>query len=283
MSGAKLVVLVMMIVNGLGLYLVERWFPRVSVTAGLRHIRPNLVLSGLLVALNFLVDRASAATGVTARGDDAAGLLHYASLPGWTNVIVVVVVLDGLTYLAHVLMHKLSPAWRFHRVHHSDAHVDVTTAFRQHPLESVWRYSFLGAGALALGASSGSVAVYLALSALNAQLEHADVSLPWRLDSAMRLLLSTPAMHRVHHSRAQPDTDTNYSNIFSFWDRLFGTYRAPSADERIACGLADHDAPDQQSTVGLLALPFVSSGITPRGTFLAGSDRIEPGRQGGSR
>jgi sterol desaturase/sphingolipid hydroxylase (fatty acid hydroxylase superfamily) len=102
------------------------------------------------------------------------------------------------------------------------------------------------------------VAVYLALSALNAQLEHADVSLPARVDRWLRALISTPAMHRVHHSRAQAETDTNYSNIFSVWDRLFGTYRAPRAGERIACGLDACDAPERQRTAGLLALPFGS-------------------------
>jgi sterol desaturase/sphingolipid hydroxylase (fatty acid hydroxylase superfamily) len=257
MSSEKWIVLVMMVVNGLGLALVERRArPTVAAFERGRHFGPNLALTGVLVALNFVLDRLAAAMGLLLPGN-AAGLQRYAGLPGWANVVVVVVALDGLAYLAHVLMHKLSPAWRFHRVHHSDAHVDVTTAFRQHPLETVWRYSFLCAGALALGASTWSVAVYLGFSALNAQLEHADVSLPRRLDRVLRLFVSTPAMHRVHHSRAQADTDTNYSNIFSFWDRLFGTYRAPIAGERIACGLDDHDAPDQQRTVGLLALPFV--------------------------
>lgn len=279
MSSEKWVVLVMMVVNGLGLSLVERRARRsVAASERGRHIGPNLALTGLLVALNFGLDRLAAATGVPPPGN-AAGILGDTGLPGWATVVVVVVALDGLAYLAHVLMHELSPAWRFHRVHHSDAHVDVTTAFRQHPLETVWRYSFVCAGALALGASTWSVAVYLAFSALNAQLEHAAVWLPWRLDSAMRLLLSTPAMHRVHHSRAQADTDSNYSNIFSFWDRLFGTYRAPIAGERIACGLDDHDAPDQQRTVRLLALPFVSGLVGADG----GSDRIELGRKGGSR
>ena len=81
------------------------------------------------------------------------------------------------------------------------------------------------------------MAVYLALSALTAQFEHARVALPWRMDAALRVVLSTPAMHRVHHARAQPDTDRNFSNILSVWDRLFGTYRPPRAGETIAVGL----------------------------------------------
>lgn len=256
MSDEKVVVLTMMAVNGLCLFLLERTVRPSTRHRSERwqHIRPNLALTGLLLAVNFALDRLALAAGV-APGVDGASLLDRAGLPGWANVLLVVVALDGLAYLAHVLMHKLPPAWRFHRVHHSDADVDVTTAFRQHPLETVWRYSFLVAGALALGASTSSVAVYLALSALNAQVEHADVSLPWRVDRLIRMLFSTPAMHRVHHSQAQAETDTNYSNIFSFWDRLFGTYRVPRAGERITCGLEECDAA-RQRTIGLLALPF---------------------------
>jgi sterol desaturase/sphingolipid hydroxylase (fatty acid hydroxylase superfamily) len=252
----KLVVFLMMAVNGVGLCLLERRRPHSGTPAAGRrdHLLPNLALTTLLIALSFGFDRAAAAAGAR----PSSGGLVGAGLPAWAHVLVVVVVLDGLAYLAHLLMHKLSPAWRFHRVHHSDALVDVTTAFRQHPLETLWRYSFQFAGALALGASSRAVAIYLACSALNAQLEHADISLPRRLDVALRALFATPAMHRVHHSRAQADTDTNYANIFSVWDRMFGTYRPPRDGERIACGLDDLDAPETQRTSGLLALPFKS-------------------------
>jgi len=259
-SHERVVVLSMMIANGLALGLMERLLHRRShptLDEGAPHLRANLALTGLLIALNFAFDRIVAVAGIAPRGD-AFGLFRGWPLPEWARVVVVVVVLDGLAYVAHLLMHQAAPAWRFHRVHHSDPHVDVTTAFRQHPLETVWRYSFLLAGALLLGASSVSVAVYLALSALMAQLEHAHVVLPPRLDRSVRLLFSSPAMHRVHHSRRQPETDTNYSNIFSFWDRLFGTYRPPRDGESIACGLDDLDDPEHQRTAGLLALPFGS-------------------------
>jgi sterol desaturase/sphingolipid hydroxylase (fatty acid hydroxylase superfamily) len=264
MSQERLVILSMMGVNGVALYLIEQWsFPsRMRAAERRQHIGPNLLLTGLLLALNVAFDRVMAAAGGASVGE-TSGLRGGLALPGWASVLVVVVVLDGLTYLAHVLMHKLPPAWRFHRVHHFDAHVDVTTAFRQHPLETVWRYAFFGAGVAALRASNLAVAVYLGLSALNAQLEHADVALPWRVDRWLRLFISTPAMHRVHHSRAQAETDTNYSNIFSFWDRLFGTYRPPVEGERILCGLDEFDAPEKQRAAGLLALPFdQSSGMS---------------------
>src|SRR5262245_15559752 len=168
----KAVVFAIMFVNGLGVFLLERHRPRSPVAPGARrrHRGPNLALTGLLIAVNFAMDRMALAAGVRPP-EGGAGLPGLAALPAWASLLAVVVALDGVTYLAHVLMHKLPPAWRFHRVHHSDAHVDVTTAFRQHPLESVWRYSFLFVGAALLGASSTAVAFYLAWSAVNAQFE----------------------------------------------------------------------------------------------------------------
>lgn len=248
--------LAVMVVNGLCLYLLEALAGHESAKPAerRRHAGPNLLLTAMLLGLNGALDRLLAAGPGPGAAD--AGLLARAGLPGWARMLAVVVALDGLAYAAHVLLHALPPAWRFHRVHHCDPHVDVTTAFRQHPFETLWRYSFVLGGALALGASSRSLAVYLTLSALNAQLEHADFSLPPRLDRALRLVFTTPAMHRVHHSRLQPETDTNYSNIFSAWDRLFGTYRAPRTGERIDCGLDGFDVPARQRTSALLALPF---------------------------
>jgi len=248
-------VVLMIAVNGAGLCLLER-LPRHAAAPGevaRPQVVPNLALTGLLLAVNFAFDRAAAFAGVA----PTSGLLHVLGWPAWATVIVVVVTLDGFAYAAHVLLHAWPPAWRFHRVHHSDPHVDVSTAFRQHPFETVWRHSFQTAGALLLGAPTRSVAIYLSLSALNAQLEHAHVAWPPRLEKWARLLFVTPAMHRVHHSRLQHDTDTNYSNILSLWDRLFGTFRAPRPGESIVCGLDEFDAPQRQRTAALLALPFV--------------------------
>ena len=243
----RLVVLSMMAINGLALRRLERpeRFPGRP-----RQVGPNLALTGLLVALNFGLDR-------FVRVDSPpSGLLGMARWPGWAAIVATVVVLDGLAYAAHVLMHRWPLLWRVHRVHHSDATVDVTTAFRQHPLETTWRYAFLFVGATVLGASSTGVAVYLGLSALIAQLEHAQVVWPAQVDRAVRILTASPAMHRVHHSRQPSETDTNYANVLSFWDRAFGTYRAPRPGESIVVGLEGWDEPERQRTAGLLTLPF---------------------------
>jgi len=101
------------------------------------------------------------------------------------------------------------------------------------------------------------VIIYLMLSALNAQLEHANLNVPDKLDRLLRLFIVTPNMHKVHHSRAQIETDSNYANIFSIWDKLFGTYTPAKNLHELRYGLDGFDAPEKQSLPGLLKLPFI--------------------------
>jgi sterol desaturase/sphingolipid hydroxylase (fatty acid hydroxylase superfamily) len=144
-------------------------------------------------------------------------------------------------------MHKIPGFWRFHRVHHSDPAVDVTTTIRQHPGENVIRYAFLTVAACALGASPGAFAVYRAASVLGGLLEHANIRVPLWLSRLLSLVTSWPYMHKVHHSRLATQTDTNYSNLFSIWDRLFATFTparevrtSPTGSRLRRPGRADH-------------------------------------------
>jgi sterol desaturase/sphingolipid hydroxylase (fatty acid hydroxylase superfamily) len=141
-------------------------------------------------------------------------------------------------------------------VHHSDPAVDVTTTIRQHPGEGVIRYVFMAAFAIALGAPPAAFAVYRVWSVVNGLLEHANLRVPRRLDAALALVVTSPNMHKVHHSRVPSETDTNYGNVFSFFDRLFGTFTPTERGERIAYGLEDLDDASSQTTLGLLAMPF---------------------------
>jgi len=165
-------------------------------------------------------------------------------------------VLDFSFYVAHVSMHRIPALWRFHRVHHSDPVVDVTTTIRQHPGEGVIRYAYMAAFACALGASPGAFAVYRSWSALNGLLEHANVRVPPWLDSVLSLVTTWPNMHKVHHSRTATETNTNYGNIFSLFDRLFSTFTPSKRGVNVSYGLDGFDDPAAQTTAGLLAMPF---------------------------
>lgn len=219
------------------------------------HLGPNLALTFMTFATNALFG-AAVVLALTALQHQGFGLLHLLSPPPLISVLVVVVGLDFAFYVAHVTMHHAAPLWRFHSVHHSDPAVDVTTTIRQHPVEGVIRYAFLAAAAVALGASPGAFAVYRAWAALNGLLEHANIRMPRRLDAFLSLVVATPNMHKVHHSRTATETNTNYGNIFALFDRLFSTFTPSERGLGIVYGLDGTDEPATQTTAGLLALPF---------------------------
>src|SRR5262249_2248515 len=157
-------------------------------------------------------------------------------LPPLMTVLVVVLVLDFAFYVAHVAMHKIPAFLRCHRVHHSDPVVDVTTTIRQHPGEGIIRYAFMAAFAFALGASPGAFAVYRSWSVLNGLLEHANIRVPDWLDSLLSFVTSWRNMDKVHHSRIATETNTNYGNVFSLFDRLFLTFTPSKRGSQIVYG-----------------------------------------------
>jgi sterol desaturase/sphingolipid hydroxylase (fatty acid hydroxylase superfamily) len=221
----------------------------------IRHAFPNVALTVTLVLTNLALSFSSAwLADFTVRS--GTGLFPLLKVSGWTQAAFGVLALDLFAYFAHVLLHKSWLGWQFHRVHHSENAVDVTTAFRQHPGETVWRILWQLAAIFVFGIPLWIVAIYLILSALNAQLEHANIKLNSRLDRRLRLLVVTPDMHKVHHSREQIETDSNYSNIFSFWDRMFGTYTPGTDFKKLRYGLDGFDDRKRQSLSGLLSMPF---------------------------
>jgi sterol desaturase/sphingolipid hydroxylase (fatty acid hydroxylase superfamily) len=221
----------------------------------LRRALPNISLSVVLVVTNLGL---SVATSSIADFmiSNRLGLLSLFELPAWLLGLSSILALDLFTYIAHLLLHKSWLGWQFHRVHHSDNEVNVTTAFRQHPGETVWRIFWQVLCVAIVGIPMWAVSFYLVASTLNAQLEHTNIKLSERLDRLLRLLFVTPNMHKVHHSRIQLQTDSNYSNIFSIWDRLFSTYTAKVAFHRLRYGLDGFDDRSKQTLPGLLKLPF---------------------------
>ena len=155
------------------------------------------------------------------------GLLNWIpNLSLFTQIFLGVFLLDLIgAYLPHLIQHKVGFLWKIHLVHHSDHNVDTTTANRHHPLESVIRFIFTLLGVIVLGTSIGVVFLYQSLSLVLSQFNHANIKLPTQLDRLLSYIIVSPNMHKVHHHYVMPYTDSNYGNIFSFWDRLFGTHK----------------------------------------------------------
>jgi len=219
------------------------------------HLGANLALTFITFATNLFLNMGVVVT-LAVLHRLGFGVLNLFPQPAFVAVIAVVLTLDLAFYVAHVAMHKIPAFWNYHLVHHCDPVVDVTTTIRQHPGESVIRYAFMAAFAFVLGAGPAAFAVYRTWSALNGLLEHANIRIPVWLDGLLALVTTWPNMHKVHHSRTREETDTNYGNIFSFWDRIFSTFTSPSRGIDIRYGLDGFDDSTTQTTQGLLRLPF---------------------------
>ncbi len=185
------------------------------------------------------------------------GILYMVDMPLWLFMLLGVMGLDLIgAYFVHWAEHKVRLMWRFHLIHHTDTYVDTTTANRHHPGESIFRFLFTMLAILVMGAPIWVIMLYQSLSVVFSQFNHANISLPAKLDYILSYIIVSPNMHKVHHHYIQPYTDSNYGNIFAIWDRIFGTfmYLAP---ENIKYGVDTHLAPEENSQIdNLLKIPF---------------------------
>ena len=190
-----------------------------------KHAIPNIFFTLTTVVINFGLAFLLLETSRWVTKNDFGIINWIPNLPLWAYVLLGVLLLDFFgAYLAHYVEHKVKPLWKVHLVHHSDHHVDTTTANRHHPIESVIRFVFTLAGVVIVGTPIAIVFLYQSLSLVATQLGHANIKLPKRVDNIMSYVIVSPNMHKVHHHYKLPYTDSNYGNIFSIWDRLFGTY-----------------------------------------------------------
>ena len=190
-----------------------------------RHALPNLFFTGTTVIINFILAFLLLNTSDWVVANEF-GILHWLpSMPLWAFALIGLLLLDLIgAYLPHFVEHRIKPLWMVHLVHHSDHKVDTTTANRHHPLESVIRFSFTLVGVFIVGAPIGLVMLYQSVSLVLSQFNHANIQLPKRVDKTLSYLIVSPDMHKIHHHYRLPYTDANYGNIFSVWDRAFGTY-----------------------------------------------------------
>lgn len=160
-------------------------------------------------------------------------------------------------WFPHWVEHKIKWMWQFHVIHHTDQNVDTTTANRHHPGESVIRFVFTTVAVILLGAPMWLVFLYQSMSLILTQFNHSNIKMPSWLDNSLALVICTPNMHRVHHHFRQPYSDKNYGNIFSLWDRVFGTYIKVN-NNKLKYGVDTYMSKDEVNNLGsLLKIPFI--------------------------
>ena len=225
-----------------------------------RHAMPNFFFTFTTVLVNFSLAFVLLKVSDLVVENNFGLLNFYDSLPLSLYIILGILFLDLIgAYLPHYVQHKVKFLWKIHLVHHSDHKVDTTTANRHHPFESVVRYLFTLVGVALLGANMGLVFLYQSLSVILSQFNHANININPSFDKYLSFFIVTPNMHKVHHHYVMPYTDSNYGNIFSFWDRLFGTFKTLNPSKIIYGVDTFFNEEENGSIKNLLYRPFEKS------------------------
>jgi len=225
------------------------------------HSRTNLVFLATLIIINGIFGLLTMGlfTWIDATG---WGLLNQVEWTPWLELLVTVMAFDLISqYLAHLTVHRVKPLWRIHLVHHSDTHVDATTGTRLHPLDFITRESFAVLAVFIMGAPLAFYLFYRILTIAFTYFNHSNLSLPLALDKAISWVIISPNTHKFHHHFEEPWTDRNFGNIFSIWDRVFGTFEYGDV-EKIVYGLDVTDDRKADDLAYQMMLPIKNNGRT---------------------
>jgi sterol desaturase/sphingolipid hydroxylase (fatty acid hydroxylase superfamily) len=220
-----------------------------------RHTGINLVFLATSFIVNIILGIATVAvsTWVT---QQQIGVMNWIAMPLWVKLLLTLFIMDLFAqYIPHYLMHKVKPLWRFHVVHHSDTHVDVSTGTRHHPGEWIIRESFTIIGIIVMGVPVGLYFMHRSFQALFTYFNHANIQLPKWLDRTIGIVFVSPDMHKFHHHYKRPWTDMNFANSFSIWDRVFGTLVYDDT-KRIRYGIDTLDDSLDENVAFQLKVPF---------------------------
>lgn len=244
------------------LFLCESLAPRRSVRiARVPRWWQQLALYGLGAVLQRICVPVAGMALALLAGQRSWGLLHIVALPPWLAIVAGMVAMDLGNYGLHRLSHRMPLLWRVHQVHHSDLEFDCGTAIRHHPLEALFDQASYLLLIVSLGIAPLAVLIYASVGLLLDLFSHGNLAVPATLDRMLRVLIVTPDMHRIHHSADHAESNRNFASLFSWWDRLFGTYTdAPALGQGgMALGLSSRRHPDGLTLWELLRLPFVQA------------------------
>jgi len=249
----------LILVGGITIFwLIENAFPLFKFTyKKWHHAGINFFLTFTTILINFSLAFILLKTSDWTIANNFGVLQWLPSMSLWVYALIGLLLLDLIgAYLVHLIEHKVKFLWRFHLIHHTDTWVDTTSGNRHHPGESVIRFVFTTLGVLIVGAPMWLVFMYQTISVVSTQFTHANIALPKKLDDFLSYFIVSPDMHKVHHHYTLPYTDSNYGNIFSVWDRIFGTFMTLSKD-KIIYGIDTYMKPEENNQLNnLLKIPF---------------------------
>lgn len=249
----------LILVGGIAIFwMIENAFPLFRFNyKKWNHAGINIFFTLTTIVVNFVLAFILLLSADWAVQNNFGVLQWLPQMPLWLYTLIGLLLLDLIgAYLAHLVQHKTKILWRFHLIHHTDTWIDTTTANRHHPGESVIRFLFTTLAVLVAGSPMWLVFLYQSMSVVFSQFNHANISLPEKLDKLISYFIVSPNMHKVHHHYVLPYTDSNYGNIFSIWDRLFGTFTTLKKED-IVYGVDTHMQPSENNRLSnLIKIPF---------------------------
>jgi len=214
------------------LFTIESVAPlRAARTGRLAHAGRNFIWLAAALVTNALVAGLLVTTATSYAAQHRWGLLPTLGLDGAAAVVVGLVLLEIAGYPLHILKHRVPFLWRLHRIHHGDEDLDVTSAMRFHPFEMILNASWLALAIVLLGVPRTGTALLAFIAVPLSLLQHANLRFPRSVDRGMRWVLVSPVLHQAHHSREAIEADSNFGSVFTFADRLFGTFRVVERED----------------------------------------------------
>lgn len=239
------------------LFVVERLLPlRRGTRPLLGRLIVNAAIAGIAFATAAFLVRPAALSVLAWASERPFGLIHVLPMPAAVQFVIAFLLMDLTFYWWHVANHRIPFLWRFHNVHHIDPDLDVSTAFRFHAGEVALSTAFRIVQVSVIGLSAWMFVIYEVVFQANTLFHHSNVRLPIRIERLLNLVIVTPRMHGIHHSQVRDETNSNYSVVFSWWDRLHRTLGLNIPQSEIVIGVPGYAEAADNSFYNAFLLPF---------------------------
>ena len=222
----------------------KRWLINLGMSA-FNSVVLQVIFAGVIIRTSMYVT------------EHRIGALNHLDLPWWGNTLITLIFMDFMLYVWHLLNHEVPLLWRFHRVHHTDLNMDVSTATRFHLGELAVSAVIKASLVYLIGADLLGVLVFESALVLCAQFHHSSLRVPQGFEKWFWLLFVPPSMHRIHHSVKIRERDSNYGTVFSVWDRIMGTMVTGVEQSKIIIGVGGHHQESKLNIHHLLVMPFL--------------------------
>ena len=216
----------------------------------------NVSLSAISFLVVLLLVSPASQNAISWSSENNFGLLYLIKLPAVIEGIIAFLLMDLAFYYWHKANHKIPYLWRFHNVHHIDPDLDVYTSFRFHFGEITFSAIFRIIQLSIIGITPFTFYIYEICFTANTMFQHSNVKLPIRFERILNKIIVTPRMHAIHHSQFRNETDSNFSTVFSWWDRLHKTIRLNVFRREIVIGVPGYTKSGDNNLGNVLLLPF---------------------------